>query len=579
MNILFKLINKYFWRGFTGPVFSFLAPMLIVFFIGMVLGPQWVMPGGLLIPVVMISMLFLPQSIFEFKNSTLLKRIGVTTISPMKFLTVIIVYNILVILSSTIFIFICSFAIFAIPSLNGKSNLFNIVENGVLVKLGWIDMISKVDWWSFIYSLLIYIIMAITIGFFISSIARSSLFIQGLGITIIFVSFFLAPLSFPIPMVINLDAMKYIGYLLPLKYATSSCVESFAGFANYGEFQNLLNLNNSSIWDINTNYAMINPFDVNNKGLPFIGFNKLVVYNKTDKILNIIMPYFFILVFGFFGIEKFSWSNRGKKTINWKKLSIMSLFKKKQIINNNIYLNDDEKSWILKAENIIKKFKIKNKEIVANDNISFEIRRGRNLAILGANGSGKTTLVEQIVGLNNPDSGRFSYSFKFNKTFHEGIGIQFQDSNYPIGLRCSDIIEFVIDIYGIEISKDELNDIIKKFGVTEFYNKNCSSLSGGQQQRLNLLLSIIHKPKLLFLDELSTGLDIKIRNNIKKFIKEFAKKHGITIVIVSHDMNEVEYLCNDLILLKNGKLIDSMSITDAIKKYKNLEDYVSSHIE
>lgn len=577
MNTLFKLINKYFWRGMIGPIFSFLVPPVVVFFIGIVLGPQWVMPSGMLIPIITISMLFLPQSIFEFKNSTLLKRIGVTPINPMKFLIVILAYNILIIFSSVIFVFLCSFGIFSIPSLDGSSNLYNIIINGKIIKIGWIDMIKHADWWSFIYALFMTILVCISIGFLISSIAKSSLFIQGLGMTIILITFFVAPLALPLPMVVSFDAMKYIGYLLPLKYATSACTEAFAGSSNYGSSINIINIYNSNIWDITKDYTIFNPFTAS--GSLSGNWKQMNIFNSTDKVLNLVMPYLFTIIFFFFGIEKFSWSNRGNKQINWKKLIILKPFLKKQCINRNSYINDDNDKWILKAENISKSFKTKNKTLVANDNISFNIERNKNLAILGANGCGKTTLVEQIVGLNEPDNGKFSYIFKFNKTYHEGIGIQFQDSNYPVGLRCSDIIKFVIDIYDIKISDEELSEMIHSFGIQDFYNKNCSSLSGGQQQRLNLLLSIIHKPKLLFLDELSTGLDIKIRNNIKKFIKEFSIKHGITIVLVSHDMNEVEYLCENILLLKNGKVIQYNSVKNIISKYKNLENYVSSYID
>lgn len=575
MKTLFLLINKYFWKGHTGPVYSFLVPPIIVFFIGLVIGPQWVMPGGLMIPVVMVSLLFLPQSIFEFKNSTLLKRIGVTKISPINFLFVILSYNVIIIFLSVIFMFLMSFAIFSIPALDGTSNLYNVVLKSGL-KLGWIDMIKNVDWPSFIYSMLIYIILSASIGFFISSIARTSLFIQSLGMTIVLISFFVAPLSLPIPMVDQFSIMKYLGYLLPIKYPISLGVESFSGLGNYGEFNNPLNINNSSIWNINKDFIMINPFNQNPND---ISKYNIIVFREHDKILNLIMPYLFILIFLFFGIEKFSWSNRSKKQIKWSNLSIFNFLNKKENANKNVYNNDDNNKYILKIHNVTKKFNNKGGEIIANDNISFEIKKNKNIAILGANGCGKTTLVEQIVGLSKPNSGYFEYNLKFEKSFHETIGIQFQDSTYPVGLKCSDIINFVKDIYSINIEQKELDEILDNFGVRDFYNKNASSLSGGQQQRLNLLLSIIHKPQLLFLDELSTGLDIKIRNNIKKFIKEFSIKNKITIVIVSHDMNEVEYLCEEIVLLKSGKVVEKSSISEIKRKHKNLEEYIAKNIE
>ncbi len=191
---------------------------------------------------------------------------------------------------------------------------------------------------------------------------------------------------------------------------------------------------------------------------------------------------------------------------------------------------------------------------------------------------GKTVLTEILAGINKPDSGIIRYNFKFNKSFHECIGIQFQDSNYPFGLKCKDIIEFFLKVNHMQMDKIELDLLLEEFGITNFYNKNASSLSGGQQQRLNLLLSIIHKPKLVFLDELSTGLDIKIRTNIKKFIKEYAFKHNMTLVIVSHDMDEVQYLCEDIILLEHGTIKDINTTSNIVKQYGSLDKYVQKNL-
>ena len=128
------------------------------------------------------------------------------------------------------------------------------------------------------------------------------------------------------------------------------------------------------------------------------------------------------------------------------------------------------------------------------------------------------------------------------------------------------------------MTKDELKDIIDRFGVTSFYHQNAKSLSGGQSQRLNVLLALLHRPKVVFLDELSTGLDIRIRNEIKVFVKDYAKKYNMNIVLISHDMNEVEYLADRAIIMKDGEIVNEVKIKDLAKKHIKLEDYITKYI-
>jgi ABC-2 type transport system ATP-binding protein len=198
--------------------------------------------------------------------------------------------------------------------------------------------------------------------------------------------------------------------------------------------------------------------------------------------------------------------------------------------------------------------------------------------LLGSNGAGKTTFVEMVMGLNKPDVGYFQYNYATKINYQESLGIQFQDSSYPTGLKCKDIILFLKDAYKIDISDEELQKLVNEFGIDKFYNKNARSLSGGQQQRLNLLLSIIHKPKLVFLDELSTGLDIKIRTTIKKFIKKFAKDNDMTIVIISHDMEEVDYLADRIIVLKEGKVVSDKPKKEIKSEFASIEKFLEQYL-
>ncbi|MGL5643857.1 MAG: ATP-binding cassette domain-containing protein, partial [Metamycoplasmataceae bacterium] len=210
--------------------------------------------------------------------------------------------------------------------------------------------------------------------------------------------------------------------------------------------------------------------------------------------------------------------------------------------------------------------------------ISINFRAGQNVAILGSNGAGKTVFIEQLIGLNKPTSGYFQYNYKSNINFQESLGIQFQDSSYPVGLKCRDIILFLKDAYNVKMTDEELNSLVEQFGINQFYKKNAHSLSGGQQQRLNLLLAIMHKPKLVILDELSTGLDIKIRTSIKKFIKQFAEENNMTVVIISHDMAEVDYLTERIIVFQNGKLVVDDLKANILAKNKDLEIFLEAYL-
>lgn len=570
------LINKYFWRGYIGPIFAFVIPLVLTLFIGRIVGAENIIPGAFLIPTLCVLLVFMPQTIFEFKNSSILKRIGSTPIKPYKFLLAIAIFNFIIVLVGFAFLFAFSFAIFS----DGLNGTVKYIDGSGLYVPDFLYMIQHANWWSFFYASIVMMIMSITIGLFIASIGKSTLFIQSFGISLLLIIFFVGPVVLPISMVADVDVVKYIGYIIPLKYPVSLCIEAFTS----GLKGSIINIEGSSIWDIYSDYQVLSLFSLvgTNPSAPQIS----TVYNEADKALNLAMPYIFILIFTYLTGVTFGWSNRGKTNFNWgvvqktiKQAQINKAYAKSHPQSEAHLKNKiDEEKNILEIHNISKTFHIKGGDVPANQNVSFNIERNKNLALIGANGAGKTTLIEMVIGINRPDQGEFKYNFSYLKSFKEKIGIQFQDSNYPFGIRAKDIIWYFLKAYNIKMGDEELKSLVKQFGVSEFYNKNCSGLSGGQQQRLNLLLSILHKPKLLFLDELSTGLDIKIRTNIKTFIKKYAEDNGITIVIISHDMDEVAYLCKDVITMKDGKVMDVTTVDRILHKHASLESYIDEYL-
>ncbi len=233
---------------------------------------------------------------------------------------------------------------------------------------------------------------------------------------------------------------------------------------------------------------------------------------------------------------------------------------------------------LIEVKKVCKTFGKGKNKVVALNNVSFDIYDNQNIALVGSNGAGKTTIVEILAMLNKPTSGKIKYNFESKKPINELIGIQFQDSIYPPGITVKRIVKFIIDAYNSNITKDELENLIDVFGVRSFYKKNARSLSGGQSQRLNVLLALLHKPKIVFLDELSTGMDITIRTNIKKFIKEYCKKNKTNIVLVSHDMAEIEYLVDRVIIMQYGKVVKDVLLKDILKTGVSLEQYLTKYI-
>lgn len=225
---------------------------------------------------------------------------------------------------------------------------------------------------------------------------------------------------------------------------------------------------------------------------------------------------------------------------------------------------------ILKLDNITKKFG----SYSAVRNISFEINAGERIGLIGANGSGKTTISEMIAGITQPTSGSIEYRFKYKSKPQEALGMQFQDSTYPSGLTVKDIITFARNLHKMEISNGELKEALEYFKMDEYFNRKARSLSGGQRQKLNILLSVLHKPKLVILDELSTGLDIASREDIIQFTKLLLNKNKTSAIVVSHHMEEIRALCEKVVILDKGKIKRIAAIKEIEEEHGSLEDYM-----
>lgn len=224
---------------------------------------------------------------------------------------------------------------------------------------------------------------------------------------------------------------------------------------------------------------------------------------------------------------------------------------------------------ITKVNEITKKYG--NKTVL--DHVSFCVEEGECLGILGHNGAGKTTLIETMLGLKKADQGQvflFNHNMiKREQKLFEKIGVQLQHSAYQSKIKVHELCQERAVLYQKDIDEDRL---LTDFGLLDRKNQMVESLSGGEKQKLSIVLAIMHEPELIFLDELTTGLDVVARREIWKYLLEL-KKNKKSLILTSHYMDEVETLCDRILLLKEGKELVSGTVKEVIEKspYDNLE--------
>ncbi len=230
---------------------------------------------------------------------------------------------------------------------------------------------------------------------------------------------------------------------------------------------------------------------------------------------------------------------------------------------------------LIQVKNLTKKFK----NSIAVDKINFHIEQNKTVGLLGPNGCGKTTSIGMMLGLIKPSEGEIIIDNKnLEKTDRVSILSRMNFASpyveLPKRLTVKQNLEVYGRLYGVKNLRTKINEISKELDIKNFLEKKTGELSSGQKNRVTLAKSLINDPEILFLDEPTASLDPDIGDYVRSYIESYKSKNKITILLASHNMTEVERLCDSIIMMKNGKIIDEGTCEEIIKKHgrKNLEE-------
>tara|TARA_B100001027_G_C16203691_1_gene301744 strand:+ start:156 stop:887 length:732 start_codon:yes stop_codon:yes gene_type:complete len=215
----------------------------------------------------------------------------------------------------------------------------------------------------------------------------------------------------------------------------------------------------------------------------------------------------------------------------------------------------------------------------AVNNISFEIEKNKTVGLLGPNGCGKTTTIGMMLGLVSPSAGEILIENKEIKYFkRDEILKRFNFASpyveLPKKLTVKQNLEIYGRLYGIKNLKERINDISRDLDIKSFFERKTGELSSGQKNRVSLAKSLINNPEILLLDEPTASLDPDIGDFIRSYIQEYKLKNKVTILLASHNMSEVERLCDSVIMMRKGKIIDKGTCKQLIDNHgrNNLEE-------
>ena len=231
---------------------------------------------------------------------------------------------------------------------------------------------------------------------------------------------------------------------------------------------------------------------------------------------------------------------------------------------------------MIEINNLSKQYK----NTLAVKNITFKIKKNAIVGLLGPNGCGKTTTIGMMLGLIKPSSGTIfingqNIENENNRTkILEKVNFISPYVELPKKLTVEENLKVYGKLYGVNNLQDKISDLMKQLNLFELKKRKTGELSSGQKNRVSLAKALINEPEILFLDEPTASLDPDVGDYIRTYLENFASKKDTTILLASHNMNEVERLCNEVMMMKNGKIIDKGTCSSLINKHgrKNLEE-------
>ncbi len=230
---------------------------------------------------------------------------------------------------------------------------------------------------------------------------------------------------------------------------------------------------------------------------------------------------------------------------------------------------------ILEVKNLTKKYD--DKTVV--NGISFSVKKGEIFGILGPNGAGKTTTLEMIETIREIDDGSAIVDgidvSEDPQTVKYIIGVQPQSPAFMDKVKLTEQLEQMASTYGVKVNAMELLDEV---GLKEKAGSFVESMSGGQKQRFSVVASLVHKPKVFFLDEPTTGLDPQARRNLWDLIRDIQKK-GVTVILTTHYMDEAELLCDRVAIMDNGNIVTIDTPKNLIKQLLKRGFKKAQHVE
>ena len=222
---------------------------------------------------------------------------------------------------------------------------------------------------------------------------------------------------------------------------------------------------------------------------------------------------------------------------------------------------------MLRVENIVKQYS----GHTALDDISFTTKRGEIFGLLGPNGAGKTSLIRIINQITGPDTGKvFLEGREIRRSDIEFIGYLPEERGLYKKMKVKDQVMYFARLKGLTKSdaKKKINEWFEKFDITSWYDKKVEELSKGMAQKIQFIITVLHEPKLLILDEPFSGFDPINTDIVKSEILDM-KKNGVSIMLSTHNMNSVEEICDSIALINKSKLVVSGKLTDVKQQFKS----------